>query len=87
MLVLSRKTDEIIMIGDDIGIMVVEIQPKKVRLGISAPRGVPVHRKEIWLDVKKRAREATTGGDAGQQLGKQHCDQETDNPEESGSRE
>ncbi len=48
MLVLSRKKDEVICIGDDIKIMVVDIQGDKVRLGIEAPKFVPVHRKEVY---------------------------------------
>ena len=47
MLVLSRKKDEKIIIGDNISIMVVEIQGDKVRLGIDAPREVTVHREEV----------------------------------------
>ncbi len=47
MLVLQRKKNEEITIGDDIRIMVVEIRGDNVRLGISAPKNVPVHRKEI----------------------------------------
>jgi carbon storage regulator len=48
MLVLSRQTDQSIMIGDDIEIFVVAVRGDKVRLGINAPRHVPVHRKEIY---------------------------------------
>lgn len=48
MLVLSRKVHEVIRISDDIELMVVEIRGDKVRLGISAPRDVPVHRGEIY---------------------------------------
>ena len=47
MLVLSRKKDEKIFIGPDIEIMVVEIRGDKVRLGITAPREIPVHREEV----------------------------------------
>ena len=47
MLVLSRKKDEKIVIGDNISIMVVEIRGDKVRLGIDAPRDVSVHRREV----------------------------------------
>ena len=48
MLVLSRKKEERIRIGDDIKIVVVEIRGDKVRLGIDAPRHIDVHREEIW---------------------------------------
>ena len=48
MLVLSRKRDEQIVIGDDIVIMVLEIRGDKVRLGIQAPADVPVHRQEVF---------------------------------------
>lgn len=53
MLVLSRSRDQTIMIGDDIEITVVDIRGDKVRLGISAPSEIPVHRKEVWLAIKK----------------------------------
>lgn len=48
MLVLSRKTDESIRIGNDIDITVVEIRGDKVRLGIVAPKDISVHRREVW---------------------------------------
>jgi carbon storage regulator len=48
MLVLSRKKNESIVINDDITIMVVEIRGDKVRLGIDAPKEMPVHRKEVY---------------------------------------
>ena len=54
MLVLSRKRDERIVIGDNIVITVVEVRGDKVRLGIEAPSEVPVHRQEV-LDAMKRA--------------------------------
>ena len=57
MLVLSRQRDETIMIGDDIEITIVDIRGDKVRLGITAPRSVPVHRKEVY-DAIKRENEA-----------------------------
>jgi carbon storage regulator len=53
MLVLSRKEDERIMIGDDIEITVVEILGDKVRLGIRAPKDVSVHREEVYDAIKK----------------------------------
>ena len=52
MLVLSRQRDETIMIGDDIEITVVDIRGDKVRLGISAPTKVAVHRKEVYEAIK-----------------------------------
>ena len=48
MLVLSRQKDQTIMIGDNIEITVVDIRGDKVRLGISAPSQIPVHRKEVY---------------------------------------
>ena len=48
MLVLSRKKDESIVINNDITIVVVEIRGDKVRLGVEAPKEVPVHRREVF---------------------------------------
>jgi carbon storage regulator len=48
MLVLSRRRDESIMVGDNIEIMVIDIQGNKIQLGITAPKRVPVYRKEIY---------------------------------------
>ena len=53
MLVLSRQRDETIMIGDNIEITIVDIRGDKCRLGITAPRDVPVHRKEVWLQIQQ----------------------------------
>lgn len=52
MLVLSRQRDETIMIGDDVAITVVDIRGDKVRLGISAPTSIAVHRKEVYDAIK-----------------------------------
>ena len=57
MLVLSRQPDETIMIGDDVEITIIDIRGKQVRLGITAPRSIPVHRKEVY-DAIKRERAA-----------------------------
>lgn len=62
MLVLSRQRDESIMIGDDIEIMVVDIRGDKVRLGIVAPKDVPIHRKEVYDAIKKENRQAAQAG-------------------------
>lgn len=48
MLVLSRQTNEKIMVGDDIEITIVNIQGRKVRIGIDAPQAIPVHRREVY---------------------------------------
>ncbi len=53
MLVLSRKRDETIMIGDNIEISIVDIKGDTVRVGINAPRSVSVHRKEIFEAIKE----------------------------------
>jgi len=65
MLVLSRKMDESIMIGDDIKIMVVAIQGDKVRLGIEAPIEVSVHRMEVYDAIRsdRNRQEAGDGRD------------------------
>ncbi|HVJ87654.1 MAG TPA: carbon storage regulator CsrA [Caulifigura sp.] len=55
MLVLSRKKNESIVIDDRIIITVVEIRGDKVRLGIQAPRDVPVHRHEVYESLQKQA--------------------------------
>ncbi len=53
MLVLSREIDQSIMIGDDIEIVVLAVRGSKVRLGINAPKHVPVHRKEIYEIIRR----------------------------------
>jgi carbon storage regulator len=58
MLVLSRKINETIIINDNIVITVVDIRGDKVRLGIDAPKDVPVHRQEVY-DAIKRAQNAS----------------------------
>lgn len=58
MLVLSRQRDETIMIGDEIEITVVDIRGDKVRLGITAPTKIAVHRKEVYEAIKAENRQA-----------------------------
>jgi carbon storage regulator len=58
MLVLSRQRDETIMIGDDVEITVVDIRGDKVRLGITAPRHIQVHRKEVYEAIKRENQQA-----------------------------
>jgi carbon storage regulator len=55
MLVLSRKKNESIVIDDRIKIVVVEIRGDKVRLGVEAPKEVPVHRQEVYDAIKRSA--------------------------------
>ena len=52
MLVLTRKTNQSIIIGDEIEVSVLSVSRDKIRLGISAPRDVPVFRKEVYLSIK-----------------------------------
>jgi len=51
-LVLTRKPNQSIMIGDEIEISVLAIMGEKVRIGIDAPRSIPVFRKEVYLEIK-----------------------------------
>ncbi len=62
MLVLSRKKNESIVINNDITIVVVEIRGDKVRLGVEAPKEVPVHRREVY-DAIKRNEQLAKGND------------------------
>ncbi len=62
MLVLSRKKDEKIVIGDSITLMVIEIRGDKVRLGIEAPRDVSVHREEVYEAIKRENQKASRLG-------------------------
>jgi len=61
MLVLSRKKDEKIIIGENITLMVIEIRGDKVRLGIDAPKEVTVHRQEVYEAIKKEQAEKNSG--------------------------
>ena len=64
MLVLSRHRDECIMIGDDVMITVVDIRGDKVRLGIDAPKNIPVHRQEVYEAIKRENKKASNMGPA-----------------------
>ncbi|MGH2979999.1 MAG: carbon storage regulator CsrA [Solirubrobacterales bacterium] len=59
MLVLTRKSNQSIMIGDDIEVSVLSIMGEKVRIGIQAPRSIPVFRKEVYLEIQQ---EKAAGG-------------------------
>ena len=53
MLVLTRKANQSIMIGDGIQVSVLAVMGEKVRIGIEAPRSVPVFRKEVWIEIQR----------------------------------
>lgn len=67
MLVLARKVGEKLRIGDDIELVVVEVKGEVVRLGISAPRGITIHREEIYAAIQaENMAAAKVEGDIGQ---------------------
>jgi len=72
MLVLSRKKNESIVINDDITIVVVEIRGDKVRLGIEAPKEIPVHRNEVYEAIRRNQQAAS----------EQPCEPDTTSPAE-----
>jgi carbon storage regulator len=61
MLVLTRKRDESIFIGDNIKITVVDVRGDQVKIGIDAPRHVPVHREEVYKEIQEETRQAGSG--------------------------
>jgi carbon storage regulator len=66
MLVLSRQRDESIMIGDEVEITIVDVRGDKVRLGITAPKHIPVHRREIYDAIQReKAQDAEGESNAG----------------------
>ena len=58
MLVLSRQRDQSIMIGDNVVITVVDVRGDKVKLGIEAPKEIPVHRQEVYEAIQRENRQA-----------------------------
>lgn len=63
MLVLSRKKDQFIVVGDNIRICVVEIRGDKVRIGVDAPKDVKIDREEIWLKIKEEQKGGNDGSE------------------------
>lgn len=53
MLIITRRTGEKIMIGDDVVVEIMEVSGSSVRVGIAAPKRIPVYREEIWTAVKE----------------------------------
>ena len=64
MLIITRKPGEKIMLGDDVTVEVIEVSGSTVRIGIAAPRSVPVYREEIWAAVKAENGAAAPTADA-----------------------
>ena len=64
MLVLTRRLNQSIKIGDDIEITVIEVRGDQVRLGVTAPRDVSVHRNEVYLQIQQENRAASASPDA-----------------------
>ena len=60
MLALSRKANESIMIGNDIEITILEVKGEQVKIGINAPKSVPVYREEVYEQIREANKEAAT---------------------------
>ncbi len=60
MLVLSRKKDQAIMLGDNIEITIIEIQGDQVRIGINAPKNVSIYRKELFIEIQEENMKAAS---------------------------
>ena len=70
MLIITRRPGEKVMVGDDVVVEVIEISGSNVRIGITAPRSVPVFREEIWTAVKaENAAAAATDVDLPEDVG------------------
>lgn len=57
MLVLSRQKDESIIIGDDVEVVIVDVRGDKVRLGITAPKNISVHRREVYEAIQREKKD------------------------------
>jgi carbon storage regulator len=68
MLVLTRKSNQSIMIGDDIEVSVLSVVGEKVRIGIQAPQNVPVFRTEIYIEIQRQNSDETGEGDVRTQV-------------------
>ena len=62
MLVLSRKKDQAIMIGDNIELTIIDVQGDQVRIGINAPKNVSIYRKELFLEIQEENKKAASNG-------------------------
>lgn len=68
MLALSRKKGEALMINNDIEIIVLEIKGEQVKIGINAPKSVPVYRKEVYIQIQEANKEASANLESMDQL-------------------
>jgi len=64
MLALSRKKDESIIINDDIEITVIEVKGDQVKLGITAPKSIPIYRKEVYIQIQQANKDSANSVDA-----------------------
>ena len=64
MLVLTRRVQQSIMIGDEVEVRVLSVAGEKVRIGIAAPRAIPVFRKEVFLEIERESAVAATSARA-----------------------
>lgn len=60
MLALSRKVNESIIIGNEVELTILEVKGDQVKIGINAPKSIPIYRKEIYLQIKESNKEAAT---------------------------
>jgi carbon storage regulator len=60
MLALSRKTGESLMIGNDVELTILEVKGDQVKVGINAPKSVPIYRKELYLQIQEANKEAAS---------------------------
>jgi carbon storage regulator len=82
MLVLSRKRDESIMIGDEVEITIVDVRGDKVRLGITAPKSIPVHRREVYDSIQREKKAAKEPQNHAEQESKEEPEKDPQEPVE-----